>query len=476
MGTFRRRAALLILVAAPPLAAQDIEAAAAEVRWQVDAAGRVGVWPDPAAGGAGVAFRPLADPIEATTWMNLGLAGYLALLAPGRGDLLAMADARRFFERLGEGPEDIVRRLGSPPPAADADRPTRLRHILAVHAAADLGLRPALGPLARLAGSADPSLRAAAAAAIAALRGAPPAALPAAERPLAEVLAELPARPALVLVLDQTRLPSPRPLAAFASAAGAAVTRDMIQRAGGSVSPAAWAGALQFAETPGVLPYELARRYGDHRCTRTVAALYLDDRGEPWAAISLEGAFDIEALAAGLATDAIPTRRDGAELGFDLPAGYRLTATATRLRIETADRAGPAMGAEAAASLVDELGGLPIALRIAEVPAFAPFDELPFAKLLPEQIGLEIPLADGAPLRAEMRFATANLAGAVAGQLAGLARLVEPEVESGALPEWLLERLEALEVEHEGRRVRLRIVLPPLDGELADALLRLGLR
>src|SRR5690606_26529725 len=121
----------------------------------------------------------------------------------------------------------------------------------------------------------DGATKRAAAEAVAVLAGerwAPPAVeLP----PLASCLADCPFDPHVLIVVDQMRLPPPRALMALARAAGLAVTRTAIEAAGGTVSPAMWAGATMLAEAGGVLPYEVARRFGNHRIARTVIAVRL---------------------------------------------------------------------------------------------------------------------------------------------------------------------------------------------------------
>src|SRR5690606_37827633 len=95
-----------------------------------------------------------------------------------------------------------------------------------------------------------------------------------------------------------------------------------------------WAGASMLAEAPGILPYEIARRFGNHRIARTVFAFRMDVAGrtaEPWAAF--DGEFDVAALAAGLEATGLPFAKKGDQLTIVVSADLEVRVTPTTAEV-----------------------------------------------------------------------------------------------------------------------------------------------
>ncbi|MBK8978747.1 MAG: hypothetical protein IPM29_22845 [Planctomycetes bacterium] len=458
----------LLAIVAPALVAQEPDdAEAAKVRFSVDAEGRVCVSPDPAAGGEG-GTRPIADPNDEMSWANVGALGFLALLGTGEADLASAADADRFFARLGAGDAELLQVLVERP-TDGAPRWRGLRRLLAVRACADRGFRPALGVLERIAGddAEDAGLRQAARESIAVLRGEPIPRATTTLPPLAEVFAAAPIDSELCLVIDQTRLPSPRPMVAWARTTGLAVTRRAIAAAGGTVSAAQWAGAMSLAETPGVLPYELARRYGNQRILRTALAVHLPDDfpfGEPAVWLSLEGRFDVASLRQGLEADEVPFAVVDGGLRITVADGGTIAVTATRVTGSfgsggDGDRLGKER-AERVAALLPQLAVAAVVTGSLPVPEEA-------SGFVPEAIGVDVPRGDD-PDRALVvvaRFPSENVATAVEGQVRGLPRMLETAIDDGEAPECLAPLLERFGVTRDGSVVTMRLRTAGLDME-----------
>ena len=300
------------------------------IRWRLGDDGRVEIWPVRLQGAAD-GWGTVGDPIEplCSPWTSLGLLGRTACLLTGDGDLLATTDTERFFDRLGVDDDGLVRLLGSPP-RPDTSRDARLRYRLAIHAAAERGLKPALGPLRRLlrnGSGIDAACLAAAAEAEAVLTGEPrPDTGPRRAVPdVAAFLATVPRDVHVIAVVDQTRVPPPRTLFAIQRALHVMWARNTATSLGVTVPTTRAAETHRSAAGPGLLGYELARRYGDHRILRTCAAVRFRTSAAPgvpsdaWIRARLDGTFDVAALRAGLEADGLDpgSAADTAELRTD---------------------------------------------------------------------------------------------------------------------------------------------------------------
>ncbi|HLU38368.1 MAG TPA: hypothetical protein VK081_03225 [Planctomycetota bacterium] len=445
----------------------DIREADKQLRFRFDEHGFFAVSPDPGAGGIPDTWHAIADPQNASVWESVGLFGWIAFLCTGDGDLASVANARRVFELTGVDGETLVRMLGSPP-AADASPTDRARFVLAIRAAEDLALAPAIGPLERAAESAaDPAIRRAAAQAAATLRKAPRPDAEAPTRPLDEVLADCPFEPHILAVIDQTRLPPPRAALDLVRRASLALTRSAIAQAGGRLSTSQWAGAVELSEMSGILPYEIARRFGNHRIARTVFASRIGRRSmETWAAC--DGEFDVEALSAGAEAAGLQcTRKDDVlTVALGRSIELRVTRSTAEVRARTAQGNRPATAPPA-----PEVAAAPIRIRLHYVPD--PAGGTWPVGALPEQIGISVPRAQGEPFAVELRFADPGSADETAALLEELPRRVVRLVEAGELPKSIASVAARLAVERDGNVLRLRIALPPIDDDLAAALAKL---
>ena len=388
----------------------------ATIRWRLGDDGRVEIGPDPAIG-ADEGWRTVGDPTDPhfSVWQSLGLPGFGACLLSGDRGLLATTDALRFFERLDVDDDAIVRRLGSPP-GSDAPRDAWLRYQLAIHAAADRGLKPALGPLRQLLRDGvapSPACRVAAEDAVAVLNGeASPDGAPAPDLPgLEAFLATVPSDAQAIAVVDQTRVPPSRPLFGFGRVTGLAMTRHFMAIMGGDVSPATLAGAHMMSEGPSLVGYEIARRYGDHRIVRTCAALRFPATDRPaertrgWIRARFDGRFDVAALRAGL-------REDGIDPG-DAEDVADVNVEDVRLRV-VADHANLEAGTQAPSSRMLEAAiredflatcasvSAPIRFRILGLPAEVA--DTVFDGTTPEFLALTVPRRAEDPIVARLRF------------------------------------------------------------------------
>jgi len=175
-----------------------------------------------------------------------------------------------------------------------------------VRVAQDRGFKPALGVLERMAEdrTLEAHLRRAVAEAIAALRGRrlerPAPSLP----PLAAILADAPATADAHLRIDEFRLPPARALLRSNVPVKLEEWRRKILSDGSMTKPFAarmWTRGRMCADAAALLPYEIARRFGNARVHRIVLAMQLPRSGGAplrlWA--HLDGVFDVAALRAG---------------------------------------------------------------------------------------------------------------------------------------------------------------------------------
>jgi hypothetical protein len=299
-----RRAALWTaflagVLSVAPAAAQEFPI---ELEWTVDedgstlvrprakgepeGSGRWGPWP---------LFEPRAGGLR--TLVSGGILGWLPFMFPGRVDLASHCDIAHHFRRLGLSLTDeaLIERIATPPEKLAEGEPllrrARLDRLLAVRLAGErriTGAREALLGIHRDPAS-EPFLRDAAWESLAAL-GDPP--LPYPERrlpPLLTTLAGIPSSADVVVVVNQSRIPRWMGLAAAARAFGLRQARTEIERLGAAVTPRDLATGLASLDAAGEAPYELARRFGNLRIDRTVAAVDLD--AGPAVRLRMDGRF-----------------------------------------------------------------------------------------------------------------------------------------------------------------------------------------
>ena len=454
---------LLVAALVPSVRSQvDFDRVTAEIKYAIDAEGRVQFAPDVAAeisGGASDAFTLLVPGRFDYVANNAGVFGMAAYLFCGDTDLASLADGETFFKCIGRGGDaDLLQRI-----AADDARQDRkgLQRLLAVRVAQDRGFKPAIGLLERVARQEglDAQLRRAVDEARASFRGGRTEAVPELPR-LEDVLADAPPADAH-LRIDEFRLPSARPLLRAATVVAPDLSRQRIARAGwdDAFSRLMWIADRKRAAAAAVLPYELARRLGNARVHRVVLAVQFSTKSI-WA--HLDGVFDVKAIRAGLLDADLEVRDGEVQLACTLEDGIELTATPTRMRLHKAGYHG-AMGREAAATLAGtiESDDAPIVVVI-DKEATLPNPLAAFGR--PERLAVWVPREAGAVVRAELRGADDRLPSFVVGEVRGF---------GDRLKEWRREvpQLEILERVYSTVRAETAGNTCTLSGSLGDVTL-----
>ena len=304
------------------------------MRWQVNERGELLVAPtlEAEAGELRPLFAGADDVLSAIA--NLGTAGFANLWLTGPRDLASLTDPALHFEIRGLRLDNAAlrRRVAG---AGDASTPQLARQalldrILAVRLLQQRGEAGARDELEAVAADADADafLRLAARDALAALAPDAAAAGPdeatAAEGvPNAVLMAlrEVPAGADIVLFADQRRVRPPLFLPGLAARVGLEVSYTLLTgeaQEHGAVPVDMVAGAVRFSLAPVLVPYELARRYGNARLDWTLLAARVptgpEQAGGLW--LRADGLFEHERIAAGLAGD-----------GFDARPGQRRETT-----------------------------------------------------------------------------------------------------------------------------------------------------
>ncbi len=306
----------LISAANAQITATEIEA---NITWQLDTNGSLMIAPDPWSA-SGEHARVLRESLLATTsYANLGTWGMLIALAPGCDDIASLTDGERLFKRIGYGLGDakLLQRIRGSQSHVDTKTAQRvqLERIIAMRIAQKRELRAAIGVL-KLVTKDDresESLRKVARDVIRALKGETPAPLTVELESLRTVLARVPNNSEAVIVVDQRALPSARSIMPMIEPLAMGITKSVLRKAGGTVSPAHWTSARMVSCQPGVLPYELALRFGNFSLHRTVVAVRNLRQGRPILWIHFEGDFDLDRLELGMRTEGAHVRRKGEE-------------------------------------------------------------------------------------------------------------------------------------------------------------------
>lgn len=409
----------------------ELRAAKAKVNCSREADGRITVRPNPASGLLEPGYHVANLHSIASQFRFGGEFPWWSLLLAGGTDLSAAVDAARYFEICGEAqPEALLDRLRDPARGHAARSPwSAFEQLLVVRALGDLGFRPALGRLERIA--ADPRhdtlLRRAAQEAIDELRATPePLRVPPPElAELAAIVALAPSDHDVLLIIDRWALPPARRLIARLRLSEIAYyepellgsSRHLILNC---------AGVSQLSDQTGLVAYELARCFGNHRIDRMVFALRFGERliaaDGSW--ICLEGAFDLPEIEEGARDwprgqfppeDEEPelTSTDGC-LRIAIGKGTVVEASASRILI--AIRAGDreAIGIERARALL---------ARMPEAPLRGSVRRLPGLERLP---------------RTDFGFRPAWTADARAEIEIALAEGLDPKASEGTLRQWML--------------------------------------
>lgn len=421
----------------------------AAIEYSVDTDGRLLISPSPFDGGmAPVVNERLEDVV-----MNAGVLGLVSYLFAGGTDIASLADGGVFFARLGRDSDvELLHAL-----AAD-DRPqaTPLQRLLAVRIAQDRGFKPALGVLERMVRepTLDAHLRGAVDEAIATLRGRR-SDLPAPSLPsLAVVLAAAPAAADVHLRIDEFRLPPARALLR----SNVAVSlhhwrRSILSEIGWTKASAArmWTRGRMCADAAALLPYEIARRFGNARVQRVVMAVRLPRPGITalrwWA--HLDGVFDVDALRAGLTAAGGEVRDADERVTCEILPGIELLAAADHLRVHTSGFTGPT-APEAAAALAGSLeqDDAPI-VALLDDGAVLPDSVERFGR--PRRLSVWIPRAEDGEARFHLRCSDDRLPQLIIGEVRGLQRRIAQWVDNAAARAILEVACAAVTAEGAGR-------------------------
>jgi hypothetical protein len=396
--------------------------------------------------------------------MNLGTFGMLGLLGSGGADLVSLTDAVAFFEKQGFAEDtDLLRRIGKAPHATDAAHAGLVR-ILAVRAAQQRGLKPAIGLLERtLAEPAlDPNLREACESAIASLRGASPPTRTRALPPLATALAAVPGGAQIVLRIDSSRLPCAAPLITLGRQAEALRVQQILAGLGDRRFLESLAVRhLELMEFRNCVGYVLANEFGNARVDRVVLAMRSIDTSEwrPEFFVRLEGQWDLDRIDSGLRAGGVDHETDDGEVSIALPHGYVIRC---RERVAVLSRAGweaprGAVSAAALSAAVDSEA--PIAFWW---DGDAPVPEA-IAEFRISRAALWVPSTRSERVRVTTTWATPEIAAAVAAWTTGLSRLLEAMPDQDEALIALAEAASESEVRRDGRRVDIDIAIPEGD-------------
>ncbi len=324
-----------------------------DVKFKVDDNGELLMWPSPSAGGASDIYEPfLPLEMEGIGWRsaNLGALGFLSLLCSGGRDLASLGDAEQVLRTDGVDTSDAGLRQALVTPVTEPTpgraRRAELRRILAARLLQERRVAAARGELQAVArdGATDPFLAQACRDALLAIDG---GTAPRAELSDA-MLRVVPADADLVVFLDQARIPPSFWLPRLAREVATEVTLQQIELAGGQISPAMLAGAMQMAETSSRGPFELARRFGNARMEQTLLALRLREERVEFL-LDAPGRYDVQRIATTLRDGGVALEPGETLQASDLPFGNTLEMTADRLRVHHADLGAQPDGDRAAA-------------------------------------------------------------------------------------------------------------------------------
>ncbi|MFO1052467.1 MAG: hypothetical protein U1F36_09650 [Planctomycetota bacterium] len=395
----------------------ELREAEARVSFAREADGRITVSPNPAIGESepGLDFTDLRSCARTVAHSE---CAWWSLLLAGGSDLSAAVDAVRYFEMFGKAaPESLLDRLRDPT-EVDADRIelSAFERLLVVRALADLGFKPALGRLERIAADdrLDPTLRGAAREAIDLLRGSPhaPTTPPPALADLASIVALAPSQHDVLLVVDRWRMPQDRGLLARLRRDELAHFEAQMLAVAGGIRSEWCAGANAITDQRGLCAYELARCFGNQRIDRLVLALRLG----PSLAIAdgswlcCEGAFDLARIESGarawrqspfVVPGEIELKVSSDEDGLRIEVGASavVRVTASRMLVSVPGGVDEPIGLESARALLGRMPDAPLRGSVRKLPGVQQISDAGFgfwpASSSADTATIDITLADG---------------------------------------------------------------------------------
>lgn len=421
---------LLLCLPAEPRAQFDFAKADAAIEYALDEQGRLLISPSPFEVRGG--FTPLVSERLLDVVTNAGVIGFVSYLFAGDTDVASFADGGVFFARLGRDSDvELLHAL-----AADGDpAATPLQRLLAVRVTQDRRFKPALGVLERMTEdrTLDAHLRGAVGESIAALRGKRSERQPPTLPPLAAVLADAPVAADAYMRIDEFRLPPARALLRSAVPVALENWRRWILSEGG-MTQQFWTRGQMISAAAALLPYEIARRFGNARVHRVVLALRMPPRVEPrqlWAHLQfwahLDGSFDVAALRAGLTAANLAVNGDDERITCQIMPGIQLTAATNQLRVHRTGFSG-GTSAETASALAQaiEQDGAPIVVHLDDKAALPEVER--FGR--PQRLAVWIPRTPDGEARFHLRCSDQRLPQLIAGELRGL---------QGKLAQWVTD-------------------------------------
>lgn len=405
-----------------------------ELKFKLSDEGEVLIAPDPSTGLDDSGFTPFVPRDPAEIFANAGVFGWLAVVYRGDVDFASIADSEAILRRLGLVEDvELFQRIGDEAPA----RHRQLLRLMAVRRAQARGLKAAIAPLRKAleSGIDEPCLERAMREAIGSLSG--QAVEPMRCSSLESALKLTASSPDLIWLVDCHRLPALADLLRWGREVGLEVTQAAIREAGGSVSLAQWAGAVKLSEGIACAPYELARRFGNHRPTRILATaagrLDADDYRQ---STVIDGLFDFRTLGAALVDAGFETELRRDSLWIEPMEGAAFEVGAKQIRggdTKGGDRMSDEQARAFAEMLTADRSQIVIWMRDGYVPGDLPstFDQVG----LPRRIGLEVPESDEGRLRLRVTCPTTQSATVVESLIGMVPRQVESFIDMLEDPE-----------------------------------------
>lgn len=455
---------------------------AAQLQYRLTEDGRIQIKPDPSGGAADGPFTDLVDPTFMRVLMNGGMSTYLASAYQGDTDIASMADGEMILGKLGRIEDARLFELIKTEKAEPYHEV--LLRLLAIRYVARARIKPAIGVLevAMNEGIADPHTRRAAGEALAELRGQNVKHPEKPLQPLGKFLARADGEIDYVFRYDFRGLPTGRRLMAWGRALSLAVADADLRLAGGVLRLPQVAGAHLLAEGCGAAPYELARRFGNHRIGRVIGFGRFPSANEPGGAhwMRADGVFDTRRLRAGvLATsESVDLGEVENRVEYATDDGtLSLTDTVAIAKLGIELRRQPAAVDRTKLLAAMAAGGAGIVLYLREAAALRTFPSLPpeLARFgVPRRIALWLPMNRQESLRVQITCATAQLATLVSNEIKNLPRLLDQAIDdatgdaseaAGPILDALLDVLEKMKVHREAEVVTASVSVWDLDIE-----------
>ena len=427
------------------------------VRYTIDAQGELCV-----AIGAETTPTPLV--ISGNGMGAMGMSGILAVLLSGSADLISLTDAPGLFDRMAGADQGTILRAIGGKSTADAHPDDPLLRVLAVHAARQRGLKPALGVIQRALEEEglDLDLREACEDAMASLRGEPVPLRTRAITPLADALAAVPDGVEAFLVIQSSRLPSGAPLMQLVRRAAEAQVRSMMEYLQGEEQRAEIVtDGMRNICVAANLGYLLAQRIGNARIDRMIVALRFRDglEQQPYFFLRAEGRWDVAKIEAGLRGSGAPVTYDGADVLVTSPDGHSVRFAKGIITVSHAEFGAPG-GAESAANLAERIDSQsPISMWLAETAPYP--DAAGVFRIV--RASMSIPFTQQEHIEIHTTWATPAGAMAVAGWSGGLGRLLAGFADRYEPLVPIAEAADGIKVTRAGQSVDFDVPLPQCD-------------